>query len=79
MAVAPGDIATPMMKAFTQTTGLSVESLESKHPVGRVDWRSVAELIAFLLLDCAAFMTGAIAAMDGVLTAWGYYSLDEME
>lgn len=44
-----------------------------------VGQRSAAELLTSLLSDRAAFMTGAIAAMDGGLTASGYYSLDGME
>ncbi|KAH8883542.1 short chain dehydrogenase/reductase [Thozetella sp. PMI_491] len=74
-AVAPGDIATPMMEKWSKESGLSVEDMGSKHPIGRIGRaEEVAETICFLLSDRAPFILGANVAVDGGLTASGYYT-----
>ncbi|MCW2956701.1 MAG: short-chain dehydrogenase/reductase [Thermoleophilia bacterium] len=65
-AVAPGEIATPM-------TGNEDEDPHARDrpsiPAGRPgDAREIAELIAFLCTDSAAYATGSSFVMDGGLT-----------
>ncbi|KAM5363434.1 hypothetical protein ACJZ2D_012001 [Fusarium nematophilum] len=77
-AVAPGDVATPMLLEFGTETGLSAEALGSKHPIGRIGKpEEVAELICFLLSDRAHFMVGSNVAIDGGTTTSGCYIMDE--
>ncbi|WZH50405.1 short chain dehydrogenase/reductase [Fusarium acuminatum] len=76
-AVAPGDVATPMILEFGEDTGLSAEDLGSKHPIGRIGRpEEVSELICFLLSDRAQFMVGSNVAIDGGTTTAGFYNLD---
>ena len=76
-SVAPGDVATPMLADFGTDTGLDVDVLGSKHPIGRIGRpEEIAELICFLLSDRAQFMVGLNVAIDGGNTTSGYYILD---
>ncbi|MCZ4496858.1 MAG: acetoin dehydrogenase [Thermoleophilia bacterium] len=65
-SVAPGEIATPMNDA----EDVDPHSLDRPSiPAGRPgDAREVAELIAFLCTDAAAYATGSSFVMDGGLT-----------
>ena len=62
-AVAPGTIESDMLKDFTQA---DLEAIYKTIPMGRLGKpEEIAETIAFLASDAAAFMTGAILDVNG--------------
>ncbi len=62
-AVAPGYVDTPLLGTRGPD---SRERLESLHPLGRLaKAEEVGDLIAYLLSERAAFMTGSVHAIDG--------------
>ena len=62
-AVAPGYVDTPLLGARGAD---SRQRLESLHPIGRMARaEEIADLIAYLLSDRAAFITGSVHAIDG--------------
>lgn len=83
--IAPGSIETPMTAALIDRLGgheEARESLWSTTPLGRGQHRfggaeEVASLVAFLLGDDAAWITGAIVPIDGGVLASDPYHLPE--
>lgn len=66
-AVAPGIIDTPMVRnGFAQQFNALVEGAAQRTPLGRLGRpEDVANVIAFLLSDGAAFVTGALIPITG--------------
>lgn len=76
-SVSPGSIRTPILEHAARTyggAGVTVEQAFARfgaaHPLGRIgEPEEVAELVAFLASDKAAFCTGSDYKIDGGLTA----------
>lgn len=77
-SISPGSIRTPLLEyGATQLAGPDgrmedmLATFGAAHPVGRVGTvEEVAELVAYLCSDLAAFTTGADFRIDGGLTAY---------
>ena len=76
-SISPGSIRTPILEHAARTyggEGVTVEQAFARfgaaHPLGRIgEPEEIAELVAFLASDKAAFCTGSDYRMDGGLTA----------
>ena len=76
-SISPGSVRTPILELAARTYGGSGVSIEeafarfgAAHPLGRIgEPEEVAELVAFLASDKAAFCTGSDYKIDGGLTA----------
>ncbi|MEV5551215.1 glucose 1-dehydrogenase [Streptomyces sp. NPDC052309] len=69
-AVLPGVIDTDIMEGVVDNGRDMLASFGPAHPIGRIGRpEEVAETIAFLAGDAAAFITGALVAVDGGWTA----------
>ena len=77
VSVSPGSIRTPILERAARSAGGPDADIEAAfrkygaaHPIGRIgEPEEVAELIAFLVSDKAAFITGSDYRIDGGLTA----------
>ena len=77
-SISPGSIRTPLLEYGAAQLAKPGETMEDMiatfgraHPVGRVGTvEEVAEMVAYLCSDAAAFVTGADFRIDGGLTAW---------
>ncbi|WP_441247897.1 SDR family NAD(P)-dependent oxidoreductase [Kitasatospora sp. McL0602] len=71
--VCPGDTATGMLAEEARQLGESVESFyadAADRPLGRIGQpQDIARTVAFLASDAAAFVSGAVIAVDGAGTA----------
>ncbi|MDO4670038.1 MAG: SDR family oxidoreductase [Aerococcus sp.] len=66
-AVAPGYVATPLLKTLPADV---TDSMVSKMPIGRLAQpEEIANVIAFIASDEASFVTGAVISVDGGYTA----------
>jgi NAD(P)-dependent dehydrogenase (short-subunit alcohol dehydrogenase family) len=76
-SISPGSVRTPILETAARTyggEGVTVEQAFARfgaaHPLGRIgEPEEVAELVAFLASDKAAFCTGSDYKIDGGLTA----------
>jgi NAD(P)-dependent dehydrogenase (short-subunit alcohol dehydrogenase family) len=73
LGVAPGSVETPMLRwAINQDPNPAAleEEIDAMHPIGRRGQpREIGEVVAFLLSDRAAFMTGETIRVDGGMLA----------
>jgi meso-butanediol dehydrogenase / (S,S)-butanediol dehydrogenase / diacetyl reductase len=77
-SISPGSIRTPLLEYGAaqlakdgQTMDDMIDTFGAAHPVGRVGTvEEVAEMVAYLASDAAAFVTGADFRIDGGLTAY---------
>lgn len=73
-AVAPGYVATEMVKSGLRTGSLSEATLTSRTPLGRLaSPDEIASSISFLLSRDASFVNGAMLRVDGGLTIDGNF------
>jgi NAD(P)-dependent dehydrogenase (short-subunit alcohol dehydrogenase family) len=76
LAVCPGAMDTPMLRAALATTTDDVEAAVRQagetHPLGRIGTgRDIANAVLFLASDRASFMTGEYVCVDGGYMAMG--------
>lgn len=79
LAVCPGSIDTPMLRAAAQVEGVDpdeiVASWGAAHPLGRVGTgRDIANAVLFLASEKAGFMTGEYVNVDGGYMALGAWA-----
>lgn len=73
-AIAPGYVATEMVKSGLRSGSLSEEKLFERTPLGRLaEPREIGTAIAFLLSADASFVNGAVLNVDGGLTIDGAF------
>lgn len=71
-AVAPGYVATELVRANVERGFVDEAVLRRRIPLGRLgDPSEIANVVGFLLSDAAAYMTGVTLPVDGGWTAYG--------
>lgn len=69
-AVCPGTVDSPWVRRLVEEAGESLDALRARQPMGRLGTpEEIAEAVAYLASDGAAFITGSILVIDGGLTA----------
>jgi NAD(P)-dependent dehydrogenase (short-subunit alcohol dehydrogenase family) len=69
-AVAPGTVDSPWVRRLVEEAGESLDALRARQPMGRLGTPDeIAEAVAYLASDRAAFVTGTVLVIDGGLTA----------
>ncbi len=69
-AVCPGTVDSPWVRRLVEDSGDSLEALRQRQPMGRLGTpEEIAESVAYLASDRAAFVTGSVLVIDGGLTA----------
>lgn len=68
--VCPGTVDSPWVRRLVEESGESLDALRERQPMGRLGTpEEIAEAVAYLASDRAAFVTGTVFAIDGGLTA----------
>lgn len=69
-SVSPGTVDSPWVRRLVEDVGESLDALRARQPMGRLGLPDeVAEAVAYLASDAAAFVTGTNLVIDGGLTA----------
>lgn len=69
-SVSPGTVDSPWVRRLVEDVGESLDALRARQPMGRLGLpEEVAEAVAYLASDAAAFMTGTNLVIDGGATA----------
>ena len=69
-AVCPGTVDSPWVRRLVEDAGESLDALRARQPMGRLGLpEEIAEAVAYLASDAAAFVTGTVLVIDGGLTA----------
>jgi NAD(P)-dependent dehydrogenase (short-subunit alcohol dehydrogenase family) len=71
-AVAPGFVATALVRKLEQDGSIDISRLESRIPMGRLARpEEIAKSILFLCSPAASYVTGAVLSVDGGWAAFG--------
>ena len=69
-AVCPGTVDSPWVRRLVEDAGESLDALRARQPMGRLGLpKEIADAVAYLASDAAAFVTGTTLVIDGGLTA----------
>jgi NAD(P)-dependent dehydrogenase (short-subunit alcohol dehydrogenase family) len=69
-AVCPGTVDSPWVRRLVEDSGESLDALRARQPMGRLGLpEEIADAVAYLASDAAAFVTGTTLVIDGGLTA----------
>ena len=69
-AVCPGTVDSPWVRRLVEESGESLDALRARQPMGRLGTPDeIAESVAYLASERAAFVTGSVLVIDGGLTA----------
>jgi NAD(P)-dependent dehydrogenase (short-subunit alcohol dehydrogenase family) len=71
-AVAPGFVATELVRKLENDGSVNIPRLESRIPLGRLARpEEIAETIFFLCSPAASYVTGSVLSVDGGWAAFG--------
>src|SRR2546427_1635190 len=67
-AVCPGTVDSPWVRRLVEDAGESLDALRARQPMGRLGLpEEIADAVAYLASDAAAFVTGTTLVIDGGL------------